>query len=140
MFLLTAFLTFDSVPESHTFKNTTFQAQNPGRFMSCMRKEMTLLMHSLPAGIIVRGYEDRVVSFGPSLIAFCFCFCFFFLFLDVINDIVSWTFFLSIWSGVLLSALNLKICQEQNKQIVKKCRYLRPGIADPESENPKILE
>ena len=69
-----------------------------------------------------------------------FLFLFFFLFLDVINDIVSWTFFLSIWSGVLLSALNLKICQEQNKQIVKKCRYLRPGIADPESENPKILE
>lgn len=55
-----AFLTFDSVPESHTFKNTTFQAQNPGRFMSCMRKEMALLMHSLPEGIIVRGYEDRV--------------------------------------------------------------------------------
>ncbi|XP_068716631.1 (E3-independent) E2 ubiquitin-conjugating enzyme-like [Montipora capricornis] len=55
-----AFLTVDSVPDSHTFKYTTFQAQNPGRFLSCMRKEMALLMYSLPAGIIVRGYEDRV--------------------------------------------------------------------------------
>ena len=58
---LTAFMTFDTVPESHMYKNTTFQAQNPGRFLSCMRKEMALLMFSLPAGIIVRGYEDRVV-------------------------------------------------------------------------------
>ena len=56
-----AFMTFDSVPESHTYKYSTFQAQNPGRFLSCMRKEMALLTFSLPAGIIVRGYEDRVV-------------------------------------------------------------------------------
>ena len=63
MFLSIAFLTVDSVPDSHTFKYTTFQAQNPGRFLSCMRKEMALLMYSLPAGIIVRGYEDRVVIF-----------------------------------------------------------------------------
>ena len=54
-------MTFDSVPESHTYKYSTFQAQNPGRFLSCMRKEMALLTFSLPAGIIVRGYEDRVV-------------------------------------------------------------------------------
>ena len=58
---LSAFMTFDSVPESHTYKYSTFQAQNPGRFLSCMRKEMALLTFSLPAGIIVRGYEDRVV-------------------------------------------------------------------------------
>ena len=54
-------MTFDSIPESHTYKYSTFQAQNPGRFLSCMRKEMALLTFSLPAGIIVRGYEDRVV-------------------------------------------------------------------------------
>ena len=54
-------MTFDSVPESHTYKYSTFQAQNPGRFLSCMRKEMALLTFSLPAGIIVRGFEDRVV-------------------------------------------------------------------------------
>ena len=74
MFSSTAFLTFDSVPESHTFKNTTFQAQNPGRFMSCMRKEMALLMHSLPEGIIVRGYEDRVVSWSFFVCVLSFVF------------------------------------------------------------------
>ena len=66
-------MTFDSVPESHTYKYSTFQAQNPGRFLSCMRKEMALLTFSLPAGIIVRGYEDRVVIFS---------FQFFFLYLS----------------------------------------------------------
>ena len=61
-FYPTAFMTFDNVPEEHIYFNTTFQAQNPGRFLSCLRKEMALLMFSLPAGIIVRGYENRVVS------------------------------------------------------------------------------
>lgn len=55
-----AFMTFDNVPEEHIHFHTTFQAQNPGRFLSCLRKEMALLMFSLPAGIIVRGYENRV--------------------------------------------------------------------------------
>ncbi len=65
LFLSTAFMTFDNVPEDHINYFSTFQAQNPGRFLSCLRKEMALLMHSLPAGIIVRGYENRVVSFFP---------------------------------------------------------------------------
>ena len=65
-------MTFDSVPESHTYKYSTFQAQNPGRFLSCMRKEMALLTFSLPAGIIVRGYEDRVVIL--CLLSNCFFF------------------------------------------------------------------
>lgn len=64
-------MTFDAVPESHTYKYSTFQAQNPGRFLSCMRKEMALLTFSLPAGIIVRGYEDRVVI----LLLFSKCCC-----------------------------------------------------------------
>ena len=55
-------MTFENVPEEHIYFHTTFQAQNPGRFLSCLRKEMALLMFSLPAGIIVRGYENRVVS------------------------------------------------------------------------------
>lgn len=59
-------MTFDNVPEDHIYYFTTFQAQNPGRFLSCLRKEMALLMHSLPAGIIVRGYENRVVVFSLS--------------------------------------------------------------------------
>ena len=73
---LSAFMTFDSVPESHTYKYSTFQAQNPGRFLSCMRKEMALLTFSLPAGIIVRGYEDRVVIL-------CLFSKFFFVFISV---------------------------------------------------------
>lgn len=59
-------MTFDNVPEDHINYFSTFQAQNPGRFLSCLRKEMALLMFSLPAGIIVRGYENRVVSFFLS--------------------------------------------------------------------------
>ena len=58
-----AFMTFDNVPEDHIYFFSTFQAQNPGRFLSCLRKEMALLMFSLPNGIIVRGYESRVVGF-----------------------------------------------------------------------------
>lgn len=56
-------MTFGNVPEDHIYLFTTFQAQNPGRFLSCLRKEMALLMFSLPSGIIVRGYESRVVGF-----------------------------------------------------------------------------
>ena len=56
-------MTFDNVPEDHMYFFSTFQAQNPGRFLSCLRKEMALLMFSLPSGIIVRGYESRVVGF-----------------------------------------------------------------------------
>ena len=57
-------MTFDNVPEDHMYFHSTFQAQNPGRFLSCLRKEMALLMFSLPSGIIVRGYESRVVGFS----------------------------------------------------------------------------
>ena len=56
-------MTFDNVPEDHMYFFSTFQAQNPGRFLSCLRKEMALLMFSLLSGIIVRGYESRVVGF-----------------------------------------------------------------------------
>lgn len=32
--------------------------------MSVVRKEMLLLKSSLPAGILIRGFEDAMVSFG----------------------------------------------------------------------------
>ncbi|XP_048575848.1 (E3-independent) E2 ubiquitin-conjugating enzyme UBE2O isoform X2 [Nematostella vectensis] len=66
-----AFMMIESVPTSHAFKNTTFSPENQRKFLSCLRKELMLLQSSLPEGILVRGYEDRMDIFrvmieGPA--------------------------------------------------------------------------
>lgn len=52
----------DSAPSSHKFKLTMFQPTDPQNFFRTVRKEIKLLRSSLPPGIWVKGFEDRMVS------------------------------------------------------------------------------
>ena len=51
----------ESAPDSHKFKLTMFQPADPQAFYRTVRKELRLLQSSLPPGIWVRGFEDRMV-------------------------------------------------------------------------------
>lgn len=66
----------DSAPSSHKFKLTMFQPTDPQNFFRTVRKEIKLLRSSLPPGIWVKGFEDRMVSglvwFGLVFFLFCF--------------------------------------------------------------------
>lgn len=54
------FQVLEAAPDSHKFKLTMFQPTDPPHFYRTVRKEMKLLKTSLPPGIWVRGYEDRM--------------------------------------------------------------------------------
>ncbi|XP_068204113.1 (E3-independent) E2 ubiquitin-conjugating enzyme UBE2O isoform X3 [Palaemon carinicauda] len=54
------FQVLEAAPDSHKFKLTMFQPTDPTHFYRTVRKEMKLLKTSLPSGIWVRGYEDRM--------------------------------------------------------------------------------
>ncbi|KAL8616917.1 hypothetical protein ACOMHN_041836 [Nucella lapillus] len=60
-----------SAPSSHGYASKTCLPSNPKKFNSTVRKELKLLRSSLPHGIIVKGFEDRMDLFsvlidGPS--------------------------------------------------------------------------
>jgi len=67
----------DSAPSSHKFKLTMFQPTDPQNFFRTVRKEIKLLRSSLPPGIWVKGFEDRMVSglvwFGLVFFFVLFC-------------------------------------------------------------------
>lgn len=48
--------------DSHGFKKMEFQPPEAKKFFSTVRKEMALLATSLPDGIMVKTFEDRMVS------------------------------------------------------------------------------
>ncbi|XP_067005905.2 (E3-independent) E2 ubiquitin-conjugating enzyme UBE2O [Anabrus simplex] len=54
------FSIMDSAPSSHKFKLTMFQPTDPQHFYRTVRKELKLLRTSLPEGIWVKGFEDRM--------------------------------------------------------------------------------
>ncbi|XP_069684975.1 (E3-independent) E2 ubiquitin-conjugating enzyme UBE2O isoform X2 [Periplaneta americana] len=54
------FSIMDSAPNSHKFKLTMFQPTDPQNFFRTVRKEIKLLRSSLPPGIWVKGFEDRM--------------------------------------------------------------------------------
>ena len=47
-------------PNEHRFKLAVFQPQDPKSFIKFVRKELQLLKSSLPSGIFVKGFEDRM--------------------------------------------------------------------------------
>ena len=51
----------ETLPDTHRYRLTTFLPQNPKSFVKTVQKEVALLRESLPAGIFVRGFEDRMV-------------------------------------------------------------------------------
>lgn len=53
---------------NHSFKKIEFQPPEAKKFFSTVRKEMALLATSLPDGIMVKTFEDRMAStpVGPG--------------------------------------------------------------------------
>lgn len=65
------FLILDEAPKSHHFYSTLIVPTNNTSFYKAVRRECKLLEESLPAGVWVRGYSDRldllsVMIRGPS--------------------------------------------------------------------------
>ena len=54
------FSMIESAPASHKFKLSVFQPNDPKNFIKFVRKEVKLLRTSLPSGIHVKGFEDRM--------------------------------------------------------------------------------
>ena len=50
----------ETAPDSHKFKLTMFQPTDPTNFFRTVSKELKLLKSSLPPGIWVKGFEDRI--------------------------------------------------------------------------------
>ena len=62
-----SFIMSSSVPDCHKFKLTLFQPSNMKLFIKHVRKELKLLQSSLPAGIVVKGYEERMDLFSAMI-------------------------------------------------------------------------
>lgn len=55
------FSTVEVSPLSHRFNLSLFQPTDPKTFIKFVRKEINLLKTSLPKGIHVKAFEDRMV-------------------------------------------------------------------------------
>ena len=62
-----SFVMADRVHSSHKFKLTIFQPNNMKLFMKHVKKELKLLQSSLPPGIVVKGYEERMDLFSAMI-------------------------------------------------------------------------
>ncbi|XP_054833183.1 (E3-independent) E2 ubiquitin-conjugating enzyme isoform X4 [Eublepharis macularius] len=58
------FSVLEFAPDSHAFKKMEFQPPEAKKFFSTVRKEMALLATSLPDGIMVKTFEDRMDLFS----------------------------------------------------------------------------
>lgn len=54
------FMIDETAPDCHKFKLTMFQPTDPTNFFRTVSKEIKLLKSSLPPGIWVKGFEDRI--------------------------------------------------------------------------------
>ncbi|KAM4663794.1 (E3-independent) E2 ubiquitin-conjugating enzyme [Discoglossus pictus] len=61
------FSVLESAPESQAFKKLEFQPPEAKKFFSTVRKEMALLATSLPDGIMVKTFEDRMDLFSALI-------------------------------------------------------------------------
>lgn len=57
----------ETAPDSHKFKLTMFQPTDPTNFFRTVSKELKLLKSSLPAGVWVKGFEDRIDLYSVML-------------------------------------------------------------------------
>ena len=62
-FFFLDFSMVENAPSCHKFKLSVFQPNDPKNFIKFVRREVKLLRSSLPSGIHVKGYEDRMVSY-----------------------------------------------------------------------------
>lgn len=56
------FSMLESVPLAHYFSSTIFTPSNTKIFLKTIQKEIGLLRNNLPDGILVKGYENRMVK------------------------------------------------------------------------------
>ncbi|XP_043944973.1 (E3-independent) E2 ubiquitin-conjugating enzyme [Protopterus annectens] len=61
------FSILESAPDTHSFKKMEFQPAEAKKFFSTVRKEMALLATSLPDGIMVKTFEDRMDLFSALI-------------------------------------------------------------------------
>ncbi|KAG5853737.1 hypothetical protein ANANG_G00029410 [Anguilla anguilla] len=61
------FSVLEWAPDSHAFKKMEFQPAEAKKFFSTVRKEMALLATSLPDGIMVKTFEDRMDLFSAMI-------------------------------------------------------------------------
>ncbi|XP_057698723.1 (E3-independent) E2 ubiquitin-conjugating enzyme UBE2O isoform X1 [Corythoichthys intestinalis] len=61
------FSVLDWAPETHSFYKMEFQPAEAKKFFSTVRKEMALLATSLPGGIMVKTFEDRMDLFSALI-------------------------------------------------------------------------
>ncbi|XP_047221787.1 (E3-independent) E2 ubiquitin-conjugating enzyme UBE2O [Girardinichthys multiradiatus] len=61
------FSVLEWAPDTHSFKKMEFQPAEAKRFFSTVRKEMALLATSLPDGIMVKTFEDRMDLFSALI-------------------------------------------------------------------------
>ncbi|XP_050670763.1 (E3-independent) E2 ubiquitin-conjugating enzyme isoform X3 [Leptidea sinapis] len=54
------FCVLESAPPNHRFRLSMLQPSEPRTFYSAVKREIKLLKSDLPAGVWVRGYEDRI--------------------------------------------------------------------------------
>jgi len=57
------FVLVETVPDSHRYRPTVFQPSNSRNFLKTIQREISLLRENLPKGVIVKGYEDRMVLY-----------------------------------------------------------------------------
>jgi len=62
-----SFQTVDFVPDAHKFKLTIFQPRKMTAFVRSIKKEIELLRSSLPSGITMKGFEDRMDLFSAMI-------------------------------------------------------------------------
>ncbi|KAM4585479.1 ubiquitin-conjugating enzyme E2O isoform 1-T1 [Odontesthes bonariensis] len=61
------FSVLEWAPDTHSFKKMEFQPVEAKKFFSTVRKEMALLATSLPDGIMVKTFEDRMDLFSALI-------------------------------------------------------------------------
>ncbi|XP_077936501.1 ubiquitin-conjugating enzyme E2O isoform X2 [Gasterosteus aculeatus] len=61
------FSVLEWAPDTHSFKKMEFQPAEAKKFFSTVRKEMALLATSLPDGIMVKTFEDRMDLFSAQI-------------------------------------------------------------------------
>ncbi|CAL8333598.1 unnamed protein product [Merluccius merluccius] len=61
------FSVLEGAPDTHTFKKMEFQPAEAKRFFCTVRKELVLLATSLPDGIMVKIFEDRMDLFSALI-------------------------------------------------------------------------
>lgn len=52
----------ESVPDGHNFKSAPVQPSDPKTYLKAIKKELLLLQNGVTDGILIKGYEDRMVS------------------------------------------------------------------------------